>query len=80
MTCKIQVIKNSCHLDSSIHKIIKACNSCNYKFKHSFQDCVCPMCTCSQDVETTLLSQPSLHKENPYSQDKSNKRNHLLTE
>ena len=36
----------------------------DHKFRHNFQDCVSPMCSCGQDIETTthfLLHCPSHH-------------------
>ena len=36
----------------------------DHKFKHNFQDCVSPMCSCGQDIETTthfLLHCPNDH-------------------
>ena len=50
----------------------------DHKFRLNFQDCVSPMCTCSQGIETTTLlllrlPQSSLCKENPLSQDKPSK-------
>ena len=46
-----------------------------HKFRHNYQDCVSPMCYCGQDIET--ITHSSLFKENPLSQDKSSKQNHL---
>ena len=36
----------------------------DHKFRHNFQDCVSPMCSCGQDIETTthfLLHSPNHH-------------------
>ena len=36
----------------------------DHKFRHNFQDCVSPVCSCSQDIETTthfLLHCPNHH-------------------
>ena len=36
----------------------------DHKFRHNFQDCVSPMCSCGQDIETTthfLLHCPNHH-------------------
>ena len=46
-----------------------------HKFRHNYQDCVSPVCYCGQDIET--ITHSSLFKENPLSQDKSSKQNHL---
>ena len=38
----------------------------NHKFRHNFQDCVSPMCSCGQEIETTthfLLHCPNHHCE-----------------
>ena len=46
-----------------------------HKFRHNYQGCVSPMCYCGQDIQT--ITHSSLFKENPLSQDKSSKQNHL---
>ena len=32
----------------------------DHKFRQNFQDCVLPMCSCGQDIETTTHFPPSL--------------------
>ena len=43
---------------------LRLCHLGDHKFRHNFQDCVSPMCSCDQDIETTthfLLFCPSYH-------------------
>ena len=57
----------------------------DHEFRHNFQDCVPPMCSRGQDIETresiSSFTAPSwLSKENPLSQDQSSNWKHLNTD
>ena len=76
--CKSKILKfiwlkpNSiynCHNPKGIRLITRLClelsHLCEHKFKHSFQDCLNPLCLCGNNVETSshfLLDCPTYSK------------------
>ena len=76
--CKSKILKfiwpkpNSiynCHNPKGIRLITRLClelsHLCKHKFKHSFQDCLNPLCLCGNDAETSshfLLDCPTYSK------------------
>ena len=61
---------NYCHNLKGIRLLTRLClglsHLCEHKFKHSFQDCLHPVCFCSNEIETSthyLLHYPTYKNE-----------------